>query len=69
MDTFTIILIVVGVALVVTVAVHEIRHWKRPGHHISQNASMDSDNNNIARYTSTTNIHNGGNGFDAGGGL
>ena len=69
MDTFTIILIVVGAALVVTIAVHEIRRWNRPGHHISQNASMDSNDNNIARYTSTTNIHDGGNGFISGGGL
>jgi len=57
MDTFTIILIVVGAALVVTIAVHEIRRWNRPGHHISQNAPMDSNNNNTARYVSDTNIH------------
>jgi hypothetical protein len=58
MDTFTIILIVVGAALVVTVAVHEIRRWKRPGHHISQNAPMDGHDNNMARHTARTNIHN-----------
>lgn len=67
MDTFTIILIVLGAALVVAVVVSQVR-GRRGGHHISQNASMDSDNNNVARYTSTTNIHNH-DGFGTPGGL
>jgi hypothetical protein len=57
MDTFTIVLIVLGAALVVTVAVHQVRGWRRPGHHISQNAPMDGDSTNTARYVSGTNIH------------
>jgi hypothetical protein len=59
MDTFTIILIVVGAALVVAIAVHEIRGWNRPGRHISQNAPMDSNANNSARLTSGTTHHSG----------
>jgi FtsZ-interacting cell division protein ZipA len=55
MDTFTIILIVVGAALVVAVVVSQIRGRRRSGHHIAQSAPMDS--NNTARYVSDTNIH------------
>ena len=68
MDTFTIVLIVLGAALVLAVVISQVR-GRRASHHIAQNAPMDSNDNNIARYTSTTNIHNGGNGFISGGGL
>jgi preprotein translocase subunit SecG len=57
MDTFTIVLIVFGVALVVGVVVSQVR-GRHGGHHISQNASMDSDGNNLAKHTARTNIHN-----------
>jgi hypothetical protein len=69
MDTFTIILIVLGAALLVTVVVHEIRRWNKPGHHITQNAAMDSSQNNRARLTSDTNIHSGNDFGGSAGGL
>lgn len=62
MDTFTIILIVLGAALLVTVVIHEIRRWNRPGKHITLNAPMDSSANNRAHLTADTNIHSD-NGF------
>jgi hypothetical protein len=57
MDTFTIVLIVLGAAFVIAVVVAEVR-GRRGGHHISQNASMGSDSNNVAKHTAQTNIHN-----------
>jgi len=57
MDTFTIVLIVLGAALVIAVIVAEVR-GRRGGHHISQNAATDSNSNNVAKHTAHTNIHN-----------
>jgi preprotein translocase subunit SecG len=57
MDTFTIILIVLGAVLVIAVIVSQVR-GRRGGHHISQNASMGGTSNNIANHTAQTNIHN-----------
>ena len=69
MDTFTIVLIALAAVLVVTVVVAQVRGRRRPGHHISQNAPMDGNDNNAARYTANTNIHDR-NGFGGvGGGL
>jgi len=69
MDTFTIVLIVLAAVLVVTVVVSQVRGRRRAGHHIAQNAAMDGNANNAARYTSETNIHDR-NGFGGvGGGL
>jgi len=58
MDTFTIVLIVLGIALAITVVLSQVRGRRRAGHHIAQNAPMDGDDGNTARYTSRTNIHN-----------
>ena len=68
MDTFTIVLIVLGAALVLAVVISQLRarHTRR---HISQNASMDSNDNNSAHYTSRTNIHNGNDFGGTAGGL
>ena len=57
MDTFTIVLIVLAAVLVVVVVVAQVRGRNRPGHHISSNAAMGGNDNNAARYTSDTNIH------------
>lgn len=57
MDTFTIVLIVLGAALVLAVVVSQVR-GRRGGHHISQNAPMDGNDSNAARHTARTNIHN-----------
>lgn len=56
---FTTILIVVGALSVVVLVVHEIRSWRKPGHHISQNAPMDDDHVNRAQLSQETNIHRG----------
>jgi hypothetical protein len=54
---FTIVLIVLAAIVVIVVAVHEVRSWRKPGRHIGQNASMDSGQTNTARLTQQTNIH------------
>jgi hypothetical protein len=57
MDTFTIVLIVLGAALVLAVVISQVR-GRRASHHIGQNAATDSDSNNLAKHTARTNIHN-----------
>ena len=68
MDTFTIVLIVLGAALVLAVVISQVR-GRRTSHHIAQNAPMDSNDNNSANYTSRTNIHNGNDFGGSAGGL
>jgi len=68
MDTFTIVLIVLGAALVLAVVISQVR-GRRASHHIAQNAPMDSNDNNSANYTSRTNIHNGNDFGGSAGGL
>ncbi|GAA4705580.1 hypothetical protein [Nocardioides conyzicola] len=68
MDTFTIVLIVLGAALVVGIVVSQVR-GRRSRHHIAQNAPMDSNDNNSAHYMSRTNIHNGNDFGGTAGGL
>jgi hypothetical protein len=69
MDPFTIVLIVLGAALVVTVVILEVRGRRRPGHHISLNAPMESPNVGTAHLMNQTNIHNGGDFGGTSGGL
>lgn len=59
MDTFTIVLIVGGVLLVVGMVVHELRTRRKAGRVISQQAPMDDHSVNTARLLNTTNVHNG----------
>jgi len=49
---FTWVLAGLAALLVATVVVHEIRSWRRPGRQIGQNAPMDDDRVNNARFTS-----------------
>lgn len=56
---FTTILIAVGALSVVVLVVHEIRSWRKPGQHISQNASMNDDHVNKAHLTQDLNVHRG----------
>jgi hypothetical protein len=56
----TIILIALGSLFVLGVVVHEIRSWRKPGHHISQNAPMNDAREGRARITQeTTNVSHG----------
>lgn len=55
---FTIVLIAVAAVFVIAVVVHEVRTWRKPGHHISQQAPTDNAHNNTAHLTHHTNIHN-----------
>lgn len=57
---FTIVLIAVAAVFVIAVVVHEVRTWRTPGRKVSQQAPMDSGQNNLGRLTQQTNIHNDG---------
>lgn len=56
---FTIVLIVPAAICLIVVVVHEVVTWRRPGRTIRVNAPMDSSQNNRARITHETNIHDG----------
>ena len=69
MDTFTLVLIVGGALLVVSMVVHEVRTRRKAGRLISQQASMDDHGVNTARFFNSTNVHGGvPGGIDGGGG-
>jgi hypothetical protein len=54
---FTVVLIVLVVVGAIVIIANEVRSWRRPGHHIDQNAPMDSEQTNTARLMHDTNIH------------
>jgi hypothetical protein len=56
---FTYVLIALGALVAIAVVVHEVRSWRKPGHHrTGQNAPMDDGQVNDARHTNWTNVHN-----------
>lgn len=55
---FTTVLIALAALVLVAVVVHEIRSWRRPGHHIAQNAPMDDTGVGHAHLLNHSNIHN-----------
>lgn len=56
---FTVTLIALGALSLVVLVVHEIRSWRKPGQHISQNAPMGDDHVNKAHLIQDTNVHRG----------
>lgn len=54
----TIVLVSLGVALLLAVAVTEVRSWRKPGRHIGLNAPMDDDHVNAAHFTHEANLRN-----------